>query len=138
MIKSTRAALASAIVAFATLPAMAADFTFVVPVDVANLPTEIVSFHAQCAVGTSTAGGILQTAFTSVTLRDRGYRGDVTVEVNVGPARRAEATHYKCEVRDFRTAGGINYQLSGPRPLPRESGAPFRDVTDFNFVPIPR
>jgi hypothetical protein len=137
MMKSIRVPLASAILAFAALPAMAVDFTFVVPVDVSNLPPEIVSFHAQCAVSTSATGGILQTAFATVAVRDRGYRGDVTVEVNVVPARRAEATYYRCEIRDFATAAGISYALNGPRPLPRGTG-PFRDATDFNFIPIPR
>ncbi len=137
MMKSIPRALASAIVAFATLPALAADFTFVVPVDVSNLPPEIGSFHVSCAVGTSAAGGILQSAFTNVTVRDRGYRGDVTVDVNVAPARRAEATHYQCEIRDFNAAG-INYLLVGPRPLPRDPAGTFRNATDFNFIPIPR
>ena len=138
MMNSIRVALASAILAFATLPAMAADFTFIVPVDVSNLPPEIVSFSVQCAVSTAATGGILQTASTSLVVRDRAYRGDVSVEVNVIPSRRAEAAYYQCEIRDFRTSGGLVYAVNGAQPLPRASGSPFRSATDFNFIPIPR
>ena len=142
MMKSIRVLLASAILAFAALPAMAADFTFIVPVDVSNLPPEIVSFHTACAVATATmrtnTGEILQEALTTVAVRDRGYRGDVTVEVNVLPTRRADATHYRCEIRDFATATRLNYSIGvGPQQLPRGTG-PFRNETDFRFIPIPR
>jgi hypothetical protein len=138
MMPSIRVVLASAGLAFATMPTMAADFTFIVPVDVSNLPTEIVSFNAQCAVSTAATSGILQTAIANVAVRDRGYRGDVTIEVNVVPARRAEAAYYRCEIRDFATAAGIVYALDGARPLPRASGGAFRNATDFNYIPIPR
>ncbi|MCX5763710.1 MAG: hypothetical protein NTU67_03660 [Gemmatimonadetes bacterium] len=140
MMNSIRVALASAILAFGTFPAMAADFTFIVPVDVSNLPPEIVSFNVQCAVSTAATGGILQTAFTNLVVRNRAYRGDVTVEVTVIPSRRAEAAYYKCEIRDFRTAtgGGLVYGLYGSQPLPRASGSPFRGETDLDFIPIPR
>lgn len=111
-------------------PSHATDFTFVVPVDVSNLPSDVVSMLVFCSVyagGTFLAHGGAPPA----PITGGGYHGDVTVAFNA-PAGRdpGTATTYEC-LGYFAGHGspppfyfGYTYSATPPT-FPLLAGAPF-------------
>src|SRR2546429_1889586 len=78
------APLSLALLALAPASALAADFTFRVPVTLTNVPS-VTSIRIECGVWTgvaSAAGTVIGTAFTIVPVSDGSYSGVVTVEVD--------------------------------------------------------
>ena len=104
MRKTITWALASLFLALTAQTALAADFTFEVPVDVSNLHPDITRATISCtAVRYPTTGGfgggviVGRSMDYNLTLTDRAYRGTITVEANAIAAHRpGEANGYEC------------------------------------------
>ena len=126
-------------VAMASAPAAAEDFTFVVPVEVTNLPPEInrmtVSCSASIAPGTpGLPPRMIGSSATQVTISGGAYRGDVTVAFNASLSDAGYANEYSCGITSFGnispSGSGIAYHTSDyddpGRFFPLDPSAPFR------------
>ena len=117
---STTLAALAATIALAS-PAVASDFTFNVPVEVANTPS-LQSITVSCFVSTQPLGGVYRAAGTNVVGRgtstvavnDGSYRGNVVVRIDAGginPA--ASGRSYDCRLNAQGVARtGSNYAAS--------------------------
>jgi hypothetical protein len=125
-------ALALALSAFAA-PALAEDFTFVVPVDMRSLPPEITSMTVQCGALTAIGGRSVGTGETVVPITGGAYRGDVTVSFNASAGLSSgSATAYSCNIRALTTATRHAYYPNAggsSSMIPLAPGATFRPTT---------
>lgn len=114
--------------------ATAEDFTFTVPVEIANLPPEINYGIANCELiirepgRSARAAGNVGRGFR---ISGGAYRAEVTVAVNAAPGvEPGNVTHYKCYLELQGTLRGTpvsyNFRDEGfTLPLPVAAGAPF-------------
>jgi hypothetical protein len=114
------------------------DFTFVVPVRLANMHSDIVEGMVSCTVSQNRdspwAGPEVGRESTTFTISAGRYRGDVTVVVNAANERtRSLARTWGCTLylraRDERGFSPA-YQFAGGGPAPRyerDRSAPYRD-----------
>jgi hypothetical protein len=125
-------ALTLALSAFAA-PALAEDFTFVVPVDVRSLPPEITSMSIQCGALTAIGGRPVGTGETVVPITGGAYRGDVTVSFNASAGLSSgSATAYSCNIRALTTSARRSYYPNAggsSSMIPLAPGATFRPIT---------
>lgn len=145
MHRGYRSLLAFAAIAlvFASGPASAADFTFTVPVKLANLPPDSRQGMVQCLAYIGPIGPGLSTlhlagnGFSMFPISGGAYEGEVTVTIDARPGvDPATATHYSCALQFNATLRGrdnqFGYSLGAtPGPaLPVAPGAPYSPRVD--------
>jgi hypothetical protein len=116
--------LAGSLLLPGTLPAMAADFTFEVPVELSTVPADVTQAYIYCtALRYSNTSNLLSdprpqislTVGRPIPLSGGGYRGTVRVEADAQPGRRPnEANGYECHLA-FMTARDRDIALTGNR-----------------------
>ena len=115
-------------------PALAADFTFTVPVELASLPAEINYGWVNCELAIREPGRAARSAGNAgqgFRISGGAHRSEVTVAVNAAPGiEPARVTHYKCYLVLDGTLRGervsYNFRDEGfTLPLPVAPGAPF-------------
>lgn len=128
-------AFTAIVLSFASGSAWAANFTFTVPVEVANLPPDSRQGIVDCSLhtspirlGTSPVG--VGSGFGTFTISGGAYRGEVTVAANANPGvDPATVTHYSCGLAFNATLRGSDHQfaywLGSHSTLPVAPGAPF-------------
>jgi len=139
------APLSLALLALAPASALAADFTFRVPVTLTNVPS-VTSIRIDCGVWTgvaSAAGTIIGTAFTIVAVSDGSYSGVVTVEVDAsGTLTADQARSYSCWLTAMgRSSTGAEYGASPADMQSVYESATGTTLTSFRSTvsgPIPR
>jgi len=134
-------ALIAVAVGVASGPALAADFTFTVPVQVTNLPPDSRQGGVSCALYTSptiSAGRDVGRSTANLPISGGAYRGEVTVAIDVRPGvDPATVTHYSCALSFYATLRDRNQQFAywagldtaAPR-LPVTPSAPFTPRVD--------
>lgn len=109
--------------------AQAADFTFTVPVDVSNLPSEITYIKVCCYAAANTAlVGSGHSCAGRRSVSGGAYRGTFTVEYNARPGvDPATADRYTCYVAFEAMVSGRSVEVAGytmgSLPLPLSSGS---------------
>lgn len=132
-------AFALALMAFAT-PASAEDFTFIVPVQLSNLPPEVDEMRVGCAaliLPTASAGARMVGSRTlRVPISGGAYSGDVTVSFDASrPEDLPLVNGYSCEINSF-SAGHTSYYAGQPaRMFPVSPGATYRYTTGNQPLP---
>ena len=142
------ALIASGMISLSAL-GQAEDFTFVVPVSVSHLPSEIDYLGVTCDVYGAPGVQIGQGGTTAGAMPVTGgaYHGDVTVAFNASPGRDAHAaTTYQCHLSMSHSGpptltyfgeGSSWYRAAYPdeRTFPLQPGAPY--VEDTRLQPLP-
>ena len=136
-------AFAAIVLSFASGPAWAADFTFTVPVELANLPPDSRQGVVGCSLRTSPVGtprsGTVGVGNGNgfFTISGGAYRGEVTVVANANPGvDPATVTHYTCGLSFTATLRGRDQSFAywltaAPGPaLPLAPGTPFTPRVD--------
>lgn len=129
-------AFAAIVLGFASGPAWAADFTFTVPVEVANLPPDSTAVLVDCHLYTSADArpggrGHVGSSYGRSTISGGAYRGEVTTAGNANPGvDPATVTHYSCSLGIVAPLRGLSHTFSygyasTPSTLPLAPGAPF-------------
>jgi len=97
--KATAIMFCAALLAIAT-PAAAADFTFIVPVEITNLPAAIDSGKVRCQTMITNGGTsaiISDTYSPPFAIVNHGYSGTIRIESNAAPSMEpANAQTYQC------------------------------------------
>ena len=112
------AAMLCACAVFAATPALAADFSFTVPVDVSSLPPSIERGSVRCLVQQWVPGSAVnigEGSSAEFAITGGAYRGSVTVEVTHGSsADPAQANKYDCLLWFFvrRSSGATSWYSS--------------------------
>src|SRR5262249_20263020 len=119
-------------------PSKAEDFTFVIPVDVSHLPSDVASMNITCEV--QMPGLVIgQSGPHVIPITGGTFHGDVTIAFNVSSGRDpALATQYDCSAY-FIGRGAVPafyFQTSTSPTFPLRSGAPF--FLETHLQPIPR
>ena len=123
--------------------AAAADYTFTVPIEVSNLPPNIIQMKVTCMVtqGRENTYKMIGSGFVMQPVRDHGFSGDVTVAFDANiPAERTLAKDYECQINSFWTGGNRLYysNLARTQPdrfFPLASGAPYTYSTGYVALP---
>ncbi len=128
-------AAATALAAFAA-PALASDFTFVVPLQLHHLPADIRHANVECSVSASTiisgheaAGAAVGSGHTQVDITGGEYNGDVTVAFNASLYQDPhQAVFWDCGLQQLDTvapgtATGMAYYPGSAHFIPLSPGA---------------
>src|ERR1700690_3488777 len=124
-------------------PGQAEDFTFVVPVDVSHLPSEIDGLGVVCLVYGPAGLEVGQggTTATAMPIGGGAYHGNVTIAFNAHPGRDPHAaTTYECHLNmahngsptlQYFGEGSSWYRAAYPddRTFPLQPGAPYVEDT---------
>jgi hypothetical protein len=91
-----RGAAVLAVAALCSTPALATDFTFVVPVNVSHIPSDAYQMNIWCATF-DPAMRVVGQQIVGLPLTDGAYSGDVTVAFNAATGKDpASAATYDC------------------------------------------
>ena len=117
---------------FFSIPAYAYDFTFTVPVELRNIPTELYSWFLQASVydGEKNQIGLQGTLFRVT----KHYKKDFVFRFNAQTGKNpASAKYYKITLYvNAKTPDKVMYQNG---PYPYDSSKPFKWTTGFKKIP---